>query len=116
MANNENLTPWKPGQSGNPKGKPKGILDTKTYLKRFLAVDSGEEHPTTGEQMNCFEKALLTAIQGAMAGDLKALKEIIDRIEGQSEITGEVTHGYNFKDMSEEQIEAFLKQHGKEKG
>ena len=28
MGNVENLRPWKPGQSGNPAGRPKGIAKT----------------------------------------------------------------------------------------
>lgn len=34
----KNLTPWKKGQSGNPKGKAKGTLGGKGKLKRDLQV------------------------------------------------------------------------------
>ena len=34
----ENLTSWKPGQSGNPKGRPNGALGAKGKLKRDLQV------------------------------------------------------------------------------
>ena len=29
---NNNLTPWKPGQSGNPSGRPKGTIDFVGYV------------------------------------------------------------------------------------
>jgi len=31
---------WRPGQSGNPKGKPKGTVSILTHIKAYLA-----EHP-----------------------------------------------------------------------
>jgi hypothetical protein len=34
----DNLTPWKKGESGNPKGKKKGTLSMKNRLKRDLQV------------------------------------------------------------------------------
>jgi hypothetical protein len=34
----ENLKSWKPGQSGNPKGRPTGALGAKGKLKRDLQV------------------------------------------------------------------------------
>lgn len=30
---------WKPGQSGNPKGKPKGTIDMAKRIKKILAKD-----------------------------------------------------------------------------
>jgi len=34
----ENLKPWKPGQSGNPKGKVKGTLTHKNRFKKDIMV------------------------------------------------------------------------------
>lgn len=39
MANEENLIPFKKGESGNPSGRPKGRRNTKTILKEFLNVE-----------------------------------------------------------------------------
>jgi len=36
MANNQNLKPWKPGQSGNPAGKPKGTKHISTLIQELL--------------------------------------------------------------------------------
>lgn len=84
MPKPENLKPpWKPGQSGNPKGKKKGTLAAKTILREFLAVESGSKHPKTGQKLNCYQHALLACIKKAMNGDLSSLKEIIDRLEGK---------------------------------
>ena len=39
---NNNLTRWKPGQSGNPSGRPKGTRDLAGYV--LETTDSGKEH------------------------------------------------------------------------
>ncbi len=36
MAISQNLKPWKPGQSGNPNGKPKGTKHLSTWIKEML--------------------------------------------------------------------------------
>jgi hypothetical protein len=42
-ANNpdNNLSPWKPGQSGNPSGRPKGTRDLAGYV--LETTDGGKE-------------------------------------------------------------------------
>jgi len=40
MANSQNLKPWKPGQSGNVKGKPKGAKNLSTIIQDLLNDDS----------------------------------------------------------------------------
>ena len=39
MANNDNLKPFKKGQSGNPKGRPKGSKNRSTIIKKWLEVE-----------------------------------------------------------------------------
>ena len=38
---NNNLSPWKPGQSGNPSGRPKGTRDLAGYV--LETTDGGKE-------------------------------------------------------------------------
>jgi len=38
---NNNLRPWKPGQSGNPSGRPKGTRDLAGYV--LEPTDGGKE-------------------------------------------------------------------------
>ena len=38
---NNNLSPWKPGQSGNPSGRPKGTRDLSSYV--LETPDGGKE-------------------------------------------------------------------------
>ena len=38
---NNNLSPWQPGQSGNPSGRPKGTKDLAGYVPE--TTDGGKE-------------------------------------------------------------------------
>ncbi len=38
---NNNLSPWQPGQSGNPSGRPKGTRDLASYM--LETPDGGKE-------------------------------------------------------------------------
>lgn len=79
MANLKNLKPWKPGQSGNPSGKPKGTAG--------LAAKARELGP------RCME-VLVTALDDP---DTKvrivAAREILDRGYGKPvAMTADVTN------------------------
>ena len=82
MSSEENSKPndplkehqWKKGQSGNPKGRPKGSSISKA-IKALL--DDG----VTGENL---EKALAkVAITRALNGDVRFYQMVIDRIDGK---------------------------------
>lgn len=66
--NNQNLKPFKPGQSGNPAGRPKG--------KSIAAVIS-----LAREQEGVMESIAQTLITHAKRGNMSALKIILDRTE-----------------------------------
>lgn len=69
MANEQNLIPFKPGQSGNPKGRPKSrvpeqlvkIFGSKARAKKFYSLSAGE--------IDEWESAILSM----SANDLKLL-------------------------------------------
>ena len=60
-----------PGQSGNPKGKPKGCLSLTNRLQKLL-----NENPEAAE------KAIAAHIEKASNGDVTALKLLYDRMDG----------------------------------
>lgn len=92
---NANLRPWKPGQSGNPNGRPKknpvsdylkeqleapipqSMMDAMKESARLVFCEIYGESPTFG-QMIAFK-----TIQTAAKGDVFALKELLDRVEGK---------------------------------
>jgi hypothetical protein len=87
----KNIEPrWKKGESGNPAGKKKGVLNSKTRLKMLLEVVVNKENPFTNEfqDFNLLELMDMKQIQKAIDnGDTNAYKEILDRLEGKSNIT-----------------------------
>ena len=88
---NNNLRPWKPGQSGNPSGRPKGTRDLAAYV--LETTDGGKE----------LVDALISIARGVMpnvpvqegsrlrkdqqvrpADQLKAIEMLLDRGFGRS--------------------------------
>jgi len=80
----ENLKPWKPGQSGNPSGRPKQplsdairrILNRKFNSKQKKRLGS---NPTVADKL----AHVLVFEVGIDAKDVGAIREIGDRIEGK---------------------------------
>lgn len=79
----KNLRPWKKGQSGNPKGRPKGPCIRTTLMKYLQLEYPGKFNPITGETMSVFESIIFSLLRKADQGDVAALKEILDRLEGK---------------------------------
>jgi hypothetical protein len=68
---------FKPGQSGNPKGRPKGARNLKTdltaLLKKRVAIREDGELRRVSRQ----EALLLSLFEKAVRGDVKASAQII---------------------------------------
>lgn len=98
MANVDNLTSWKAGQSGNPTGKPKGTLNRSTVLKRYLGAkmkSNPEDIPVELEGKITVEDAIaLALIKKALSGDVAAIREVQDTVHGKITDTSEVQHSY----------------------
>jgi hypothetical protein len=83
-AGTRNLTPYKPGQSGNPGGVRRGTVFISEAYKRLLKLDEAElaayRPKNAGEAM-----ALRQVIAGIYGLDaLPHIKEITDRTEGKA--------------------------------
>lgn len=74
MANEQNLKPWKPGQSGNPKGKPKGTKHLSTWIQELMEDKSVIRTipGNKGETLAPIEAIIRTLIVKAVEGDVKA--------------------------------------------
>lgn len=82
-------TRFKPGVSGNPKGKPKGARHFSTLIKEAIQkVADGDAEPTDILIVRQLAKK-------AKEGDLKAMDIVFDRVDGKAEQTinldGELT-------------------------
>ena len=73
-----NLKPFAPGQSGNPKGRPKSIT-----LSEALRHELAKEHPDGQDGETYAEKIAAVLCKTAAEGNVNAAKEIADRTEGK---------------------------------
>jgi hypothetical protein len=65
---------FKPGRSGNPKGRPKGALNMATVLEQILRQKVVIEDGGKRKTINKLEAAVTQLTNKAAAGDLKALQ------------------------------------------
>ena len=97
--NNGNLIPPVKGEVRNPKGKPKGSLNSKTRLIRLLTVMQDITNPITGEVegFSVLEQMDIAKIQKALGGDSKAYEILLDRLEGKPNQADPVGDDINIK-------------------
>ncbi len=106
MPKPENIVPYqfKEGQSGNPAGRPKGSRNLSTILRELL---DEEIELSDGEKKKYKEVIIRKLITKANDGDLRAITEIFDRVDGKptQEIHHEVTEtGFlSFDPLSDDQ-------------
>lgn len=84
MANEENLIRYKKGQSGNPKGRPKGSKNRSCVAKKWLSVEQDLKNPLTSEMETMSQEDLMTLalIKKARDGDATAYQKLLDSAYG----------------------------------
>src|ERR1700678_3100474 len=73
-----NLKPFKPGESGNPGGRP------KKQVTAALERELNNLVPGDSEKRTWLQLIVQRGIKKAVKGDMKAFAEIIDRLEGKA--------------------------------
>ena len=105
QANSDNKVigrPWKPGESGNPNGRPpKGeawadvaneLLNSKE-IEITMKMADGKVKRLSLESDKSFRHAVIVGmIKEALNGNVQAAKELADRTEGKSKERREVTN------------------------
>lgn len=95
-------TQFKPGQSGNPKGRPKGIRNLNTDLEeelslKILVTEGGQQQQTTKQ------RAMLKSLFAkALNGDVRASGVLINLILGleQTRIAAQSTEAMAEEDLA----------------
>jgi hypothetical protein len=84
MANEENLIRYKKGQSGNPKGRPKGSKNRSTVARKWLALEQDKNNPITDVEETLSQEDLMTLalIKKAREGDATAYQKLLDSAYG----------------------------------
>ncbi len=70
-------TQFKPGESGNPNGRPKGHKNFATLTKEILLKKITAKTPAGPKKMTIMEALLWRHIQNALVGDTKSLAAIL---------------------------------------
>jgi len=95
LANLRPAPPWKPGQSGNPDGKPAGTKNRATILNEMLALGlkkkdvngkwTDVEHPLDPSQKTITVEGAINAalINRALKGSERATEIILDSVYGK---------------------------------
>ena len=96
---NNNLSPWQPGQSGNPSGRPKGTRDIAGYV--LETTDGGKE---LVDALVCIARGTMPNVavqegsrprkdqQVRPADQLKAIEMLLDRGFGRSPQQLDIAH------------------------
>jgi hypothetical protein len=82
-------TRFKPGQSGNPKGRPRGSVNMATTLGRILREKVGTVENGRRKTISKFEAALKQLTNKAASGDLSALRLLSALVASAEERTSE---------------------------
>jgi len=68
---------FRPGQSGNPKGRPKGSLNVTTVLMKILREKVVINENGRRRKITKLEAALKQLVNKAASGDLRALSQLL---------------------------------------
>lgn len=91
-----NPTAWRPGQSGNPNGRPRGSKTGSSVLRKMARqlID-----PKTG--LSAVELISAKLIASAMDGQAWAIKEYFDRTEGKPGVRAEAEEELSWQEFAE---------------
>jgi len=89
-----NLTPWQPGQSGNPAGRKSGSKNMSTLVKELLDEDADRDLLAQSSIAALVQDASLTygkavvlaTIQKALQGNMQAISWLAEQQEKVSSV------------------------------
>ena len=107
---------FKPGQSGNPKGRPKGQRNVRTVLNDALNQRIKIREGDRSRSVTKLDAVIMTMVNAALKGDAKAQASLITMMRSLG-MTGEppaVSNQASFTADDEGLIADFLRRRGSE--
>jgi hypothetical protein len=99
MANEQNLTPWPPGTSGNPEGKKPGTKNMTTRIRELLETQAVDKQGNKLEK-TYFELLVERVVEKAISrGDSKMIELIWNYVDGKPK--GNIDLGFNKESLSD---------------
>lgn len=71
-------TRFKPGQSGNPKGRPKGAKGFRSIVREALSTGVTVHRDGATENVSAMEALILKLLTKGMAGEPRAMDKLIE--------------------------------------
>ncbi len=95
-----NLIPPKKGEVRNPAGKPKGTLNSKTVIRKWLEMEEEIMDPISKKKvrMTQFDAISLAQLSKARSGNTQAFNALMDRLEGKPLYKLDVNANVNLSD------------------
>jgi len=109
------ITRFKKGLSGNPKGRPKGSLNvatafTKALREKVVINENGQRKTVTK-----LEAALKQLVNQAASGNLRALRQLVDLAQdAETKQNMQGAQSPDLSDLDQGVIEGILQRFGKE--
>jgi hypothetical protein len=114
MAGYKNIQPkWDKGESGNPKGRPKGAKSRSTIARYWLEVNQKLKNPLTGTDETMSQEDLMTLalIKKAREGDVSAYRALMDSGYGAPvQVVEQTNTNVDLSDLSTDEIKDLLKE------
>ena len=105
---------FKPGQSGNTKGRPKKSNNAMTILNKRLASNITVKEGERKVQISKLDALIMQTINAALKGNLKATSMIFDLLDRKG-MMDNVNMDSILPENHQEILDAFVKQKSKEK-
>jgi len=111
------VTGFKKGLSGNPKGRPKGSLNvatafTKALREKVVINENGQRKTVTK-----LEAALKQLVNQAASGNLRALRQLVELAhDAEAKQNMQGAQSPDLSDLDQGVIEGILQRFGKENG
>jgi hypothetical protein len=99
---------FKPGKSGNPKGRPKGAKNESTILRDILTRKIPNRSGGRVRKISVLEGILLRIADSALKGDIKSATFMLNRYAAL--VSGEL-QPQDLSDDDREVLEAFAQRH-----
>ena len=97
MGRTDGLIPFKPGESGNTKGRPKGIVSVGARVRAIL--EQGDQLPlavkqtietAVGEGKTALDAIIMVALLQALQGEVKWAKLLLEYGWGKPQAVGKL--------------------------
>ena len=107
-------TRFKPGQSGNPKGRPRGARNFRTVVRSTLAEKVTLRDGERTRKVSVMEAIVRKCANGALKGDPKAFSNLLQLIRPTGLMDEEPDSAANdsLSTQDQEIIAGFLERHG----